>query len=415
MASPAALGSIEYAAETNFAEVSTAFATHRIPVIGMVDASGLTWAKEDSGRVEQFRQGGSPHVLMGQGGSFTTKIDLCGHGATTAGSPTLDAIETFLGLVIGNIALSSAASTTLTGGTAAVPTTTASGTFSAGGLCRVGVGGIAADTRGNGQFHAIGTHVTTTLTLLTALNGAATNGDVLFPAAMIYPSETPSVGLNGTVPGLRFRLLTANLQYACHGCYPTAVSFTGFNTGERPQITITWAVSRWDSVVATFPSAVASNQYNPAMVAAGSLFVADVGTSSRSGAARIYRNFSIDYTLGMVGLPGPGGVGIYQSIVGCRRTVDKIKVSWTEDADAATATPVLQGYGTGSTSKHVLWTGSVTAGSAIGIYMPKVCISSVGVQKMDGDINRISVEGMAYTGGTTTNDLTASAFRLGMA
>ena len=410
MAGPAQLGAIEYAAETAFAETSTTFTTHRLPIIGMVDTSGLTWAKEASGRVEQYRQGGSQHVLMTQGGSVTVTMDLAGHGVSTAGTPSIDALETFLGLVFGNVTVSSTSSTTATAGTAASVTTAASGTIAPGSLVHVGTLG---DARGGGQFHAVGTHVTTTLTLLTALGGAPTNGDVIRPAYNIYPSETPSAGLNGTVPGIRFRLLTGNLQYACHGCLPTAVRLSGLNTGERPQIEITFAVSRWDAVSATFPSAVASNQYNPAPVAAGSLFVNTVGTATR--AVRSYRNFAIDYTLGMEAIPGPGGVGAYQSIVGCRRTVDSIKVSWTEDADAATASPVLQGYGTGASNLHVLWTGSTTPGSAIAIYLPKVCISNVPVQKMDGNLNRISVEGMAYTGGTTTSELTLSAFRLALA
>ena len=413
MAAPAALGAIEYAPETAFAESSSTFSTHRLPLLGAVDVSGLTHEKQASDRVEQYRQGGSQWVLMGQGGSFTVKMDLTGHGATTAGSPTLDALETYLGYVFGNVALSASASTTATGGTANVVTTAASGTFSAGALCRIGAGGLSADARGGGQFHAISSHTSTNLTLLTNAGAAPNNGDVIYPAAMIYPSETPSSGLDGTTPGLRFRLLTANLQYACHGCFPTAVNLTGLNSGERPQIEVTWQVSRWSAVSATFPSAVTSNQYNPAPIAAGSLFVNSVGTATR--AVRSYRGFSVSYTLGVEPLLGPGGVSEYQSVIGCRRTVDSIKVSWTEDADAATATPVLQGYGTGTTSLHVLWTGSVTAGSAIGIYLPKVCVTNVPVQKMDGNINRLTIEGQAYTGPTTTNDLTASAFRLAFA
>ena len=43
-------------------------------------------------------------------------------------------------------------------------------------------------------------------------------------------------------------------------------------------------------------------------------------------------------------LGGPGGVNSYQSTVGAKRVPSKIKVGWTEDADAATATPVLDGY-----------------------------------------------------------------------
>ncbi len=412
MAGPSALGAIEWAPETAFAEVSTTFATDRLAVIGMVDCSGLVWAKEDAARVEQYRHGGSQHVLMGQSGSFTTKLDLTGHGSTTAGSPTLTTLETLLGYVFGNVALSAAASTTSSGGTATALTTAASATFSPGGLFRVGVGGISSDARGTGQMYPVATHVSTTLTSLVTMPAAATGSDIVYPTATVYVGSTPSAGLDGTTPGLRFRLLTGNLQYALHGCFPTSAKFSGLNTGERPQVEITWTVSRWSAVSATFPSAVTMLTNNPAPIAAGSLFFNAVATATR--AVRTYRNFTVDFTLGMEPLLGPGGVSEYQSIVGCRRTVDKIALSWTEDADAVTASPVLQGFGTGTTSYHLMWTGSVTAGSAIGLYFPKVCITNVPVQKADGNINRMTIEAAAYTGSTATSELTLAAFRLGL-
>ncbi len=405
MAGPSSLGAIEMATESAFAETSTTFATDRIPVLGMVNTSGLVWAKEEPGRVEQYLQGGSQHVLMGQSGSFEMEIDLAGHEATTAGSPTLTLRETLLGYVHGNVALSAAASTTFTGGTATVPTTTASGTVSPGGLIRSGVLG---DGRGNGQFHAVSTHVTTSLTLLTGLDVLPTNGDVLYPAACIYPSSTPTTGLNGSIGSLRFRLLTNGLQYACHGCAITAVTYSNLNTGGRPKARFTVTVARWSAVSATFPSAVASSTANPSPVAAGSFFFAAVGTATR--ATKVIRGFELNYTLGIVPLTGPGGVGAYQSIVGYRRTGDKINLSWVEDADASpTATPVAQGYGTGATSYHALYTLSTTAGSAVAFYWPKLCVTNVPVQFDDGGINRMKVECAAYTSGTTTSALTLAA------
>lgn len=418
MSNPSALGAIEYEAEANgaFGEDVTTFATHRIPVRGRVDASGLKHDKVDSERVFQYRNDGTQWVLMAQGGSFKTLLDLPGHGATTAGSPTLDAIETFLGFVFGNVALSAAASTTLTGGTASVPTTTASATFSAGGLCVIGSLG---DGRGNGQMYPIATHLTTNLTLLLAMDGTPTNGDVLYPCGQMYTSEAPtSAGLTaaGTTPGLRFRLLTANLRYECHGCYPTAISLSGFDPRGRPQIEITWAVSWWRYSTATFPSVVASNTYNPAATAAGSIVVQDFGTVTRTGGAkRSARNFKVDYTLGMVPLEGPGGANQYQVCVGCRRIPDKIKVSWTEDADAATVTPGLPGFGTATTFKHLMATYSTAIGSRVGMYFPRLAITNVALQKDDGGINRLMVEAEAQVSTTTTNDLTLSAFRMGFA
>lgn len=420
VSNPAALAAVEYEAEATpngFGENVTTFATHRLPVRAQVDISGLKHDKVDAERVVQFRNDGTQWVLMTQAGStFKTLLDVPGHGATTSGTPTIDPIEVIYGYVFGNVELSAAQSTTLTGGTASVPTTTASGTFDAGGLCVVGTLG---DGRGNGQMYPIATHITTNLTLLAALDGAPTNGDVLFPAVEIYPSEIPTnAGLTGSVhptpaPGLRFRLLTANLRYECHGCYPIAVAFSGLATKGRPQCEITWAVSWWAYSTATFPSVVTSNAYNPAAVAAGSFFLNDFGTVTR--VKRSIRDFKLDYTLGMVPLEGPGGVNQFQACVGCRRIPDKIKLSWSEDADAATTTPVLPGFGTATTFKHIMYTLSTTAGSRVGFYFPRVAITNVAIQRMDNNINRLMVEAEAQVSTTTTNDLTLSAMRMGFA
>ncbi len=406
MANPGSLGSVTYETEATFGVDTTTFATLRLPIIAPVDASGLMHSKVDSSRVVQHRNDGTQWVLATQSGSFKTKLYLPGHGSSTSGATTIASLATFLGYVFGNAALSASAGTTLTGGTATVPTTTASGTFSAGSVAFVGSLG---DARGGGQAAAIGTHITTSLTLLTAIGGTPTNGDVLYASDMIYPSEAPTAT---TVQSLRFLLQTANLMYECHGCYPTAVSISGLNPGELPSIEITWAVAWWRYSTATFPSIVATTTDNPSAVAAGSLFINDNGTATR--AVRTYRNFQIDYTLGIETLKGPGGVNAYQDIVGCRRTPDSIKVSWMEDADAATTSPVLPGYGTASTFKHILLTTATTAGARIAMYMPRVAVTNVGTQKVDANLNRISCEGQAYTGGTTTSDLTLSAWRLAL-
>src|SRR6185437_3387009 len=87
-----------------------------------------------------------------------------GEGATASTD-----LPTLLGFVFGTSGVSAANGTTATAGTATAITTAASGTFAAGSLCRVGALG---DGRGGGQFAAILSHVTTTLTLLTAIGGS---------------------------------------------------------------------------------------------------------------------------------------------------------------------------------------------------------------------------------------------------
>ena len=117
-------------------------------------------------------------------------------------------------------------------------------------------------------------------------------------------------------------------------------------------------------------------------------------------------------------LLGPGGANAYQTIIGAKRTPSHIKVSWTEDADAATATPVLDGYhsASGDVRKHLMVTLSTTNGSAMGVYFPNLCITGARPVQMNGNgINQLAIEATAYTGATTTSELTLSAMRIGHA
>lgn len=409
MANPDSLGSITFEAETLWAEIVTTFTTTRPAIVAPVDCSKLVHNKSPAEYTEQYRGAGHRPFLGPQGGSFSMKLDLGGHGSTMVGSPTISALETLLGRVWGNVALSAAASTTLTGGTANVPLTTASGTFSAGGLCRVG--SLNSSDGGSGQMYPIATHVTTSLTLLADLRGTPVNGAVLYPVVQLYPSSSP---VTSAVTGTRFQLLTANGQYNCHGCWPMSVAITGLSAGERPQLEITWGVSRWtDTSAVTFPSAVATARNMPSPIAAGSLQVNAVGTVTRN--ELVYRNLTIEYTLGIEPQKGPGGVGAYQDIVGAARTgAESCKVSFTVDAGAAGVT-TLADWGRSEVDRFVMWTGSTTDGKAIGIKLPKVCSETVPVQIRDGGINRVRFDGMAYCSDTLTNDLTRALFVLGLA
>lgn len=408
MSNPSALGALVYEAESTFGENVTTFTTLRLPIRDPVDVSGLVHNKIDSTRTHQHRQGGTQWVLGTQGGTIKTRMYLTGHGSTTSGATSATAMETLLGIVFGGGVVSAASGTTFTGGTASIPTTTASGTFAAGSLCFAGALG---DARGGGQCYAIGTHSALNLNMLTALAGAPSNGDVLYSAYNIYTPEAPTTAAPTSV---RFAALTGNLCFRLHGCVATSWTISGLNPGELPTIEITWNVARWAySTSDTFPTTVSTDTSNPGAVAAGSLYVQDLGTVTR--ATRTCRNFSIDYSASVELLRGPGGVGQYQDIIGAKRTIDAIKVSWTEDADAATTSPVLPGFGTATTAKHVLYTCSTGIGSRVGFYFPNICVTNVAQQFADQNINRLRVETMAYTGTTTTSDLTLSAMRMAFA
>lgn len=406
---PDALGAITYEAESSWGENTNTYATHRIPNLIPVDASGLVHNKSTAEYTEQYRGAGNRPVLMTMGGSFRMKIDLCGHGATTSGSPSVDAIETFLNLVWGGTgAFSLATSQTATGGTTAVVTTSGANGVTAGGLVRIGA---LADTDGEGQFYSVSDHSSSNLTVDNELLGAPQSGAVIFPVYMMFSNSAPT---NAAITGTRFELLTANTQYRCHGCYPTGVTFSGLSAGERPQLEIEWGVSWYtDAGTTTFPSTVTSNRYAPSPVAAGSLHINAVGTTTRN--AIVYRNLTIDYTLGVEPLRGPGGVNQYQDIVGAVRTNNEsCKLTFTADSDAA-GTTTLAGWGRSEVDRFAVLTLNPNAGRAVGFKFPKVCSTTVPTQIRDGNVNRVRFEGMAYTSDTLTSELTRARMIMGFA
>jgi len=405
---PSVRGAICYELESAFAEDVTTFATLRLPVVGAVDTTGLKHDKQDAQRVVQRRNDGTQPILMTQGGSVKMKFWLTGHGSATSGATSLSGMETFLGYVFGASAVSSSTGTTATGGTAAAPTTAAANGFTAGSLGRLGTLG---DGRGGGQFFAVSSHSASTLNLLTAIGASPTNGDVVYSAATISVKEDPTTAT--TPSSIRLLLQTANLEYECHGCVATNVTFGGLAAAQVPYVEVTFSIAWWRYSIATFPSAVATETFQPAATATGIMFLNSVGTATY--ATRTVRDFSIDYKLGMEMLMGSGGIGTYQAIVGAARTPDAITVSWVEDADAATTTPVLPGYGTGTTAYHLLYTCNPTAQKAVGFYFPNLCVTNVATQMSQNNVNRLKITAQAYTGTTTTTDLTASAFRMGWA
>lgn len=410
MAGSALNATIESEAETLFGEATNTY-SFRPPIVGQVDCSGLVHNSIDSQRATQYLQEGTPWITMGQGGTFKTKTYLTGHGSSSTGSVTATPYETFLGNVLGGLLVTAAAGTTASGGTATALTVAASGTYAAGagGLFRLG---ILGDGRGNGQMGVVASHVTTTLTSLVAFDGAPSGTDAVSSAVNLYLNEIPT---NNSVQSYRFRLNTQNARYECHGCVATDITIGGLATGEAPFAETTWTVAYWNESTATFPSALAANTDNPAPVAAGSLFFNDVGTATRNKLTTL-RGFTLDIKLNVTVLSGPGGVNQYQVYNGAVRTGADVKVSFTLDMDNNTANTVLGTAWMNRTGKHILYTLSAVNGSQVGIYLPNVMPSgNRPVQKIDGNVNRYSFEGMAYTGPTKTTDLTASALRIAFA
>jgi hypothetical protein len=407
----AVVGAIEVEAETSFAEDVTTFATFRVPHKGMVDVSGLKQGSIDPQRLTQYINEQSKQFRGVFSGTFTTTFYIPGHGSTTSGATTVTALETFLAAIIGGGQVSITAGTTFAaGGTAGAPKTTVVNGFASGSGGRAGVLG---DGRGNGQFFAVDSHATSTLNLLTALDNAPAAADVCYSAYTVYPYENPIAA--PAVPSYRMRVKTSNLCVEAHGCIPTSYKLTGWNAGEYLTIEVTWTPAWWRYTASTLPSSVATDSSLGAPVAAGSLFLQAVGTSTRVKLTGL-RSFSFDAAPSVQVLTGQGGVNAYQTIVGARRDRGTYKVTLTVDADDATATPALDTYWQNNTPLHLLYTLNTTAGSAVGLYCPNMFVTGDRpIQKADGNSNHYTIELTCSTGPTTTNDLTSSAWRLFLA
>jgi hypothetical protein len=405
MSKASALGAALYVTESTFGEDATP--TIRMPVLDTVDLSSLSHAKLAPNRTVQRQQDGTPHITGPQGGTVRTRLYLTGHGSATSGATALTSLATLLQYAMGGAVVSAATGTTASGGTATALTTAASATFAAGSLCRVGVFG---DARGGGQFAAIATHVSTTLTLLTAIGAAPSGSDVVHSAENVYTLENPPVA---NVTGISWRFLTASQQVDCHGCYATNLVFTFPTNGELPTVEITWAVSWWEFISATFPTVTSMEEFVPAPAGpSGSVFIQAKGTATR--AVRTVTGLTVTVSTGIVGVPAPGGVGQYQTVVGARRTPMEINVEWEEESPSASTTP--QSDTDWDEQKHLLYTLNSVAGRAVAVYFPRLCPAGERpTQNATDGQNRQMRRYAAYTGDTTTTDLTGSAMRIALA
>lgn len=396
-----ALGALLYETETVFGEVTTTTAT-RLRPIGMVSLD-LQQAGLKQDILKQYPNEGVAYARGPQGGTISFEVNLTGLGSTAAGAAPASALSTFLGTVFGSTATGLATGTTATGGTATVPLTTAANGAAAGSLVKVGA---KADGRADGQFGAVASHATNSLTLLTALPAAPNNGDVIYASRMVYGKQTPSTASD--VASVRFRFQTSLQQYIMHGCYPTSAEVS-INVGAVPRVKVTYSVSWWETTTGTFPSAVSVQDFTAAPVTGGSLFMNTVGTATRATlAAR-----SVTFSLGLNNMSEPGinAAGEYQLITGASRGPETLNVEFVIDSQAAGTESYLE-----LAAQHALYTMSTGDGRALAFYWPNLRqMEQKPSQFDDGGLWRMRLKFEATTGTDTTSDLTLSPWRMAMA
>lgn len=362
MSRSARLGAALYNTESAWGENLHTFGT-RIPTIGVLDTSKLEHAKLNPDRTVQLRNEITPGCNGVIGGEFTIRLMLTGHGSTTAGSISFSALETLLGLVYGNV-VASGTNTTGTGtGSATAPGVAAASGGVAGSLPRFGALG---DARGGGQFSVLSSHAASVMNLLVGLGANMSNGDQVYNPAVIYPTEDPT---SNNVTSTRWLLQGPNQEYECHGCYPKVAVIGQLGPGEEPVADITFGVSWFEPVATTFPTSTSVQTFAHAPVAAGSFFMADYGTATRSGNTYDIRGFTLTIQIGIVELKGPGGVHANQVTVGCKRVPDTISCEFVRDAQDASTTPAIPAKWAANTAQHILYTWSAADGTAGAIYL----------------------------------------------
>lgn len=397
---------VAWEAESSWAEdVDTM--TYAVPLAAPVDVSGITQQMLDASRVTSRRLAYSKGVLGPWSISFTLTSNLTGHGSTAAGAISATALARYLELVLGGRDTTLAAGTTATGGTTTVPTLTAASGFPAGGIVRFGSLG---DGDGEGQFYAFSTHASNNLNLYHALAGAPAAAQVVYSPELVYPANSAC-----SMTGTRFRILTADLQFVVHGCFPTSISFSGLEPGGHPQVSVTWSGSWAEPISGTFPTTPNADEFNwQPPSAGGSLFLQDLATTTR--AVYGYRAFSVDYQLGISPVTGGNGVNQYQTITGATRTKDTIMVNVTLDGQGADATPQWWDSWGNNTSQHMMYTAHSADGTAFGLYFRNLCwMGNRPSQSSTNDRNTIPLSFRADNHSTTTSDLTLAPMVLALA
>lgn len=408
MSRTSSLGAFLYEQESSFGE-DVAFGTLvRLDVLDQIDCSGLEQAKIDAARTVQLHGERTMPIRGVKGGSFTTRLWLTGHGSSTSGATAMTKLGTLLGIVIGNGAVVAASGTTLTGATDADTwATTASGTFTPGGVCFLGQ---ASDGDGEGLAYHITSHTGTAMEVKNQAVGTPVATAVLYSAENIYPTAAASAG----VTTIRARLMTANQQYEVRGCWPQSITF---NTavGEPPSVTITWGVAWWEEISETFPVTESPDTFSVAPFAGGDLFYQTFGTTTRN--AVTFRSLTITLNLNILPQVGPGGVSEFQNIIGVVRGPYEMMLEWVEDAATASTSPTRPGeWDSDTVFKHlVLSFNRAASGKRTGLVVKKFYLDGRRpVQSSTDGVNRYAVSGHACADTAGTNDIGRAAFILAL-
>jgi hypothetical protein len=333
------------------------------------------------------------------------------HHSTTAGSLTANWCYTLLKDGLGGGSSAATGTTVSSATTAASYTWTATTGAAAGMIYRIG---NKTEARGHGQAIVVSS-VGPPTTSLVDLDGTPTNGDVVYAMLQAHHDESVSA----TLTTKRFRggwasSPVAGQQFQILGTQLAGFKMT-FPMGDNTLPRMTWRYqgAYWGRSTATIPSSDTLGEQFTAPVAAGSLFLQDVGTSTRN--LETPAELELDVDLGLAPIVGPGGAGTYQNIVGWQRTrcqpTVTMKIPWesTYETWFDTANQSL-------TAKHLLFLANPVDGRSFAFYMPNV-IPIGNRPSLPSEVNEqnyVTLTLLGREGTTTTTELTRSAIRFAL-
>ncbi len=395
---------IQYAAEGSFAENASSLSSNtwdkRIPVLE-ADISGLTQERIPNAAFQNRQNETLPGHLGVRQGTFSFTCYWDGHAGVTTGSLTETWLQDLLSDALGGGNTAQVGGAVAGSGITVINLgTTHTATLVAGAIVRVGSKG---DGKGDGQAAVVGTAPA----LITALPAAPIATDVIYATQLAYPTETPSA-----TKRFLFGYTGTGEQWHMVGCQLAGLDFT-IGTGQLPTVKLTYRCAYWGRSATSIPSAVALEDCRTAPTAGGSLFVQDVGTTTRATFDASEVTLSLD--LGLANVESvSSSKATYQTITNYVRTrcipTVTFKAPWVSTFETLYDTD-----GSATTHKHILFTCNPTDGRSVGFYMPRAYIASP--KPTVEEINEQSYVPVTFVGRegtTTTNDLTKSAIRFFM-
>lgn len=409
-AKPSNIQGVAWDFEGSFAEnVNTV--QYGLSLIAPFDPSGLTWPTEENATVSAFKHGRCPSIRQAKGGQIQLEMYLGGLGDTATGAlPAITDQQRFLQGVIGGLTQNLAATTADGTGTPDVPGIVAATPFFNGSLIKVGAPG---DGAAGGAFVASSNEGGGIIQLETGLAGVPTTGDVFHSGRTFYPI---SDSCNDPVQSFRLWLGTSNGQWRCHGCVPTSYSFNNLSTGQIPTLTVTLSVAYWEPMDEPFPftGITASTCPTPCTVAGSNLFIEEYGTVTRTNNFDM-REFSFTVGDQVQPLNGTNSSFEFQVQTGAYRTGGNIEVNMTFDARTSNDTTFYDIFDNDNKPYHALYTLSPVDGCALAFYFPLIRLQSAPTQADLSGLNSVPTSWLASTDETEGDDISQSAWRLGIA